>query len=280
MTDSGVPRDFEGLKALLIARQHALPRRLQQAAAFAVDHPDEFAFGTAARIAALARIQPSTLVRFAKSIGYQGFSDLQQVFRSRLRERWPDYAERLQAMHSQNRDDPMRLLFGFSDSSAASLTRLKQTIQSADLEQAIALLGAAREIFLLGQRRAFPVSAYLAYCLAKLGVRAQLIDNVGSLATEQLGTADRNAALLSLSFTPYTPLTVELTQAAASRGIPVVVITDSAFSPLVQHASVWFEVVEADFGAFRSMAATFSLAMTLAVGIAEHRTAPGILHAR
>jgi DNA-binding MurR/RpiR family transcriptional regulator len=272
MTDAGVPRDFEGLKALLIARQHALPRRLQQAAAFAVDHPDEFAFGTAAHIAALARIQPSTLVRFAKSIGYQGFSDLQQVFRERLRGPWPDYAERLQAMQSQKNDDPIRLLFGFSDSSVASLTRLKQTIRPTDLAKAIALLGGAREIFLLGQRRAFPVSVYLAYCLAKLGLRAQLIDNVGSLAAEQFGNADREAALLALSFTPYTPLTVELTQGAAGRGIPVVVITDSAFSPLVPHASVWFEVVESDFGAFRSMAATFALAMTLAVGVAEHRT--------
>jgi DNA-binding MurR/RpiR family transcriptional regulator len=272
MTDAGVPRDFEGLKALLIARQHTLPRRLQQAAAFAVDHPDEFAFGTAARIAALAQIQPSTLVRFAKSIGYQGFSDLQQVFRARLRGPWPDYAERLQAMHNQNLDDPLRLLFGFSESSASSLERLKQTIRPADLAEAIRLLAGAREIFLLGQRRAFPVSAYLAYCLAKLGLRAQLVDNVGSLAAEQLGHADQQAALLALSFTPYTPLTVELTQAAASRGIPVVAITDSAFSPLVQHASVWFEVVESDFGAFRSMAATFALAVTLAVGIAEHRT--------
>jgi hypothetical protein len=36
--------------------------------------------------------------------------------------------------------------------------------------------------------------------------------------------------------------------------------------------SVWFEVVEADFGGFRSIAATFALAMTLALGLAERRT--------
>jgi DNA-binding MurR/RpiR family transcriptional regulator len=275
MSTEPVPRDFEGLKKLLIARQHAFPKRLQQAAAFAVDNPDEIAFGTAARIADLAQIQPSTLVRFAKAIGYQGFSDLQKVFRSRLRERWPDYADRLnriQIDHSP-KDQPMHLLFGFADSGVASLQRLKETIRPTDLERAISLLADAQSIYLLGQRRTYPVSAYLAYSMSKLGIDAHLIDNVGSLGAEQVGNAGPRCALLSLSFTPYTPLTIQLTNAAADRGVPIVAITDSAFSPLVQFASVWFEVVESDFGAFRSIAATFALATTLAVGIAHRRAA-------
>jgi hypothetical protein len=32
-----------------------------------------------------------------------------------------------------------------------------------------------------------------------------------------------------------------------------------------------FELVESDFGAFRSLSATFCVAMTLAVGVAERR---------
>jgi DNA-binding MurR/RpiR family transcriptional regulator len=273
MTKNIAPRDFEGLKALLIARQREFPKRLQQAAAFAVDNPDEIAFGTAARIADLAQIQPSTLVRFAKAIGYRGFSDLQQVFRSRLRDRWPDYAERLNTIHGNDAvtDKPLHLLFGFADSGTASLERLKETIRPRDLEGAITTLAAAQSIYLLGQRRTYPVCAYLAYSMSKLGIEAHLIDNVGSLGAEQIGNASSQCALLSLSFTPYTPLTIQLTNAAADKGVPIVAITDSAFSPLVQFATVWFEVVEADFGAFRSIAATFALAMTLAVGVAHRR---------
>ena len=55
------------------------------------------------------------------------------------------------------------------------------------------------------------------------------------------------------------------------RGIPVIAITDSAFSPLPPIASVRLDVAEADYGAFRSLAATFALAMTLAVGTAEKK---------
>ena len=77
--------------------------------------------------------------------------------------------------------------------------------------------------------------------------------------------------MLAISFTPYAPVTAELAAMAARRNIPVVAITDSAFSPLVTSADVWLEVAEADYGAFRSLSASFALAMALAVGTAEKR---------
>ena len=43
-----------------------------------------FAFQTVAQVANEARVQPSTLVRFAKRFGFSGYSDLQQLFRLRL----------------------------------------------------------------------------------------------------------------------------------------------------------------------------------------------------
>ena len=66
-------------------------------------------------------------------------------------------------------------------------------------------------------------------------------------------------------------MTAELAAAAARRNISVVAITDSTFSPLVSSANVWLEVAELDFGAFRSLSASFALAMALVVGTAEKR---------
>ena len=123
------PQDYESLKRRLIEVEPALPKRLRQAAAFALDHPDEVALGTAARIAARAEVQASTLVRFAQALGFAGFSDLQALFRAHLRNRWPDYSERLEALHhgALASGDPLRLLFGFADSAAASLAKLRSS---------------------------------------------------------------------------------------------------------------------------------------------------------
>jgi DNA-binding MurR/RpiR family transcriptional regulator len=265
------PRDFEGFRALLLDRRDGLPSRLVRAAEYALAHPDEIAFGTVALVAEAAEIQPSALIRFAKALGYNGFSELQEVFRHRLRERWPPYGERLAKLRTEAPDGPAGLLKRFSASSALSLAKLDDTVAPEDLERAIAVLAGAGTIHLLGLRRAFPVASYLAYALGKLQVSANLVDHVGALAGEQIGAARDGDALIAISFTPYTPATIELANAFSGRGFPVVAITDSAFSPLAPAAAARIEIVEADVGGFRSLAATFCVAMTLAVAVAERR---------
>ncbi len=267
------PGDYEGLRALLLSRRDAMPKRLKQLAAFAMEHPEEVAFGTVAAIAEHAGVQPSTLVRFAKSLGYDGFSHLQQIFRDRLRERFPDYRERLRVLRDLEGDHvhAASLLEGFSNAAAISLDKMRESVRPEELSRAIETLAKADTIYLLGARRVFPISAYCAYAFGKLGVRAILIDHIAQLGPEQLATASERDAVLAISFTPYAPVTADLAATAARRNIPVVAITDSAFSPLVTSADVWIEVAEADFGAFRSLSATFALAMALAVGTAEKR---------
>ena len=67
-----VPQDFDALRTAILERKGELPKRLTQVAAYALDHPDEIAFGTAASIAISAAVQPSTLVRFAQHFGFDG----------------------------------------------------------------------------------------------------------------------------------------------------------------------------------------------------------------
>jgi len=267
------PRDFEALKRRLIEIRPELPKRLWQTAAFARDHPDEVALGTASSVAARAEVQASTLVRFAQTLGFAGFSELQGIFREHLRNRWPDYAERLKALNEGAPDvgNPLRLLFGFADSAAASIANLKGAVHREDLEAAVGILAEARTIFIAGQRRSFCVAHYLAYALAQLGVSAALVDNVGGLGPEQFAGAGSGDALIAVSFSPYSPATLAQVQAARKKNVPVVVVTDTAMSPLAGMADARFEVAESDFGSFRSLAATFCLAMTLAVAVAERR---------
>lgn len=267
------PQDFESLKQRLIEIEPMLPKRLRQTAAFALEHPDEVALGTASGIAQRAQVQASTLVRFAQSLGFAGFSELQGVFRAHLRGRWPDYSERLKALHDSSRGagDPVNLLHGFADSGVQSIARLRDSVGPETLTGAVELLSVARTIYLVGQRRSFSVAHYLAYALAQLGVSAILVDNVGGLGREQIARAGPEDAVLAVSFAPYSPTTVSLAEVARAKKTPLIVITDSALSPLARMASQRFEVVESDFGAFRSLAATFCLAMTLVVAVGERR---------
>jgi DNA-binding MurR/RpiR family transcriptional regulator len=227
-----------------------------------------------ASVAAQASVQPSTLIRFAKRFGYEGFSDMQGVFRTELKSSWPDYRERLARLRVGKDADGAHLLAGFVESATMSLEEVVHRVSEAEIGRAATILAAAEVIYLLGMRRAFPVSSYLAYALGKLGLRPVLIDHVAALAPEQLVGASERDALVAISFTPYAATTVDLTNRAAARGVPIIAITDSAFSPLSPKATVKFEIAEADYSGFRSLAATFCVAMALAVATGAKRTGP------
>ena len=281
MTDDAIqdiaPRDFAALRALIGERATTLPRRLTQVATYALQNPDEITFGTAASIAAHAGVQPSTLVRFSQALGYQGFSDLQDVFRSRLRDKVPSYDERLKQLreHGLAASKAGLLLDGFAEAAERSVADFRSKADPAVLERAITLLAEAETIYLVGLRRSFPVTSYMAYAMGKLGIRHILVDGIAGLGSEQTNFISARDTMLSVSFTPYSQETVTLTNAAKARGARIVSLTDSIFSPIAPSADVWLEVVEANFEGFRSMAATLALAMTLTVAVAGRRSEKG-----
>lgn len=265
-----LPQNFEALRELVLERRQALPKRIAQAAAYALDNPDEIAFGTAASIAASAGVQPSTLIRFAQHLGYDGFTSLQAVFRERLRERTSSYEERLNALRD-GADGNRTILDGFVAASHKSLENMARSLDDGVLERAVSILARADTIFIVARRRSYPIASYMAYALAKLKVRHQVIDSVSGLEPEILSFASRKDAAIAVSFSPYAQTTLDHVSSLAARKVPVVAITDSAFSPLAQSATEWFEVAEADCAGFRSLSATMALAITLSVAVAERR---------
>jgi DNA-binding MurR/RpiR family transcriptional regulator len=267
------PQDFETLRASILQRRPVLPKRLAQAAIYALGNPDDVAFGTAASVAQAAAVQPSTLVRFAQAFGYQGFSELQEVFRARLRDRVLSYDERLSRMrkHGIAASRSSLVLDGFLEATERSVADFRAHADADALERAVDLLARAETIYLIGLRRSFPITSYMSYAMGKLGVRNMLVDAVAGMAAEQANFISARDVALAISFAPYASETVALTGGAKARGARIVTITDSVFSPIASPADVLIEVNEADFEGFRSMAATMAIAMTLCVAVAARR---------
>ena len=133
------------------------------------------------------------------------------------------------------------------------------------------LLAKAETIYLIAKRRSYPISSYMAYAFGKLKVRCQLVGTSAGIDDDLLAMATPRDAAFAVSFSPYASESAAQARALAGRGIPVVSLTDSAFSPLAECSREWFEVVEADHAGFRSLSASMAFAMALTVSIAEKR---------
>lgn len=266
-------RNFDALRRRVAAGQSTLPKRLAQAAQFALTHPDEIALGTAASVAGAAQVQPSTLVRLARHFGYEGFSDFQSVFRERLKARASTYEERLQRIETGVTGDSYEgaLLNGFLSAAHQSLESLSETVNTVEFARAVGLLAKAETIYLVARRRAYPLAAHMAYAFAKLRIKAMLLDSANGIDPDVAELATPRDAAIACSFAPYAPASVEQVRSLHARDVPVVALTDSALSPLAASSTHWLEVSESDFAGFRSLSASMALAMALPVAIAERR---------
>ncbi|ALM51937.1 MurR/RpiR family transcriptional regulator [Halomonas huangheensis] len=263
------PQSFQELEARITADYPSMSRRLQQTARFLLDHPQDVAFATVARLAQDAEVTPSTLIRFANSCGFKGFSEMQQLFRSRLVDELPNYTERIRAVRSATGETPdsTQLLWEFADANRDALEQLPGRIDPKGLEQALDILDKAAAIHVLGARRSFVVANYMTYVLHHIEKPAFLVNGLGGMYGEQIRAIGPRDALIAVSFSPYAEESLHAAEQARSRGVPTVVITDSSLSPLARLADVVLVVHEAEVKSFRGLAASLCLSQTLAIAL-------------
>lgn len=266
------PADFDQLKSLIAERYEGLPTRLQSAARHLIDHPNDAAMQTVAFLASAAHVQPSSLVRLAQALGYRGFSDMQAVFRAALLAQTQSYGERVRVRRSHQRPSPVGdsqdFMRELCEGSIGALKSLQEANDGASFQAAVALLGSARSIHVMGLRRAWPIATYLVYLLTRNQRSARLLGHMGGMVRDELATMGPDDVLVAISFQPFHADTVAAVEGARERNIPVLALTDSSLSSLARNATVVLEARDADIMGFRSVAASMVLCHGLAVGLA------------
>lgn len=265
MDATSAPASIEELLDRILEISDDLPKRLRQCADHVTAHPDRVAVSTVAEMAEGAGVQPSAFMRFCQVLGFSGYSQMQRLFRTSYSHNWPDYATRLEKLRESGGGSPSALLAEFIEAGRLSLENLAKTIDPQALDAAIKTLSEANMVHIVGMRRAFSVASYLAYAFEKMNVPTMLHDSVGKLDSRH--AIREGDAVIAITFAPYSSETVELAEAGRRAGAKVVAITDSLASPLRPVTPLLLTVSEADFGDFRSLSATLSLAVALVVAV-------------
>lgn len=270
------PRTYRALTEAIANRYTSLSPQLQKIARFTLEYPDNVALDTVAGLATRAKVQPSSMVRFAQAFGYEGFSDMQLLFRSQLVGRADSYRERIEELSQQGQGavgDAGTVLSEFVEESMASLERLREGVSTGDLRKAVRVLARSEDIYLVAERRAFPVAFYLSYALGRLEQRAHLMDGIGGTLRQQASLPRKTDVLVAVSFPPYSAQVVETVAEQHGRGVPTVAITDSPVSPLALEADIAFPIKHQAERPFRSLIAPMCLAQTLVVALGYHLSA-------
>lgn len=263
----------EELRDEIVARYGELSKRLQQIARHILDHPNDFALETLAVIATRCGVNPSAIVRFAQTFGFEGASQMQRLFRDGLisTNAVLGYAERVRQLDQSAADgvgEPEQLLAEFVEGNILALNNLLEVTDVAKLKAAVMAIVEAGIVGVVGVRRSFPVASYLAYSLLQAEKKTVFIDGVGGLARQQMQALGKDDLLIAVSFQPYSEETIATVNEATARGTRVIAISDSVVSPIAAPAETVLLVRETEVRKFRSLSASMCLAQALVINYA------------
>jgi DNA-binding MurR/RpiR family transcriptional regulator len=266
------PQTVEALRTEIMRQYDMASRRMKQVASFVLDKPEDVAFETLAVVADRAGVQPSTIVRFAKTLGYPGASQMQKVIRDEMLASHITlaYGERARQFSEAGGGEEAAdtILDEYVEADVLALNHLRQSVTSAQITEAVDAMVEARTIYIAGFRRAFPVASYLAYALQRAGKRISFIDGTGGLWSNQARGIEPGDLLIAISFRPYAEETVKCHALAIEQGARILAITDSNVSPLVKGAAQALLLREAEVRSFRSLTSTLCLAQSLVIAYA------------
>lgn len=224
-----------GAREQIIEQFAALTPKMQEAARFIVDHPNEVVIASMRALAERANAQPATLVRLAQQLGYAGWPELKSAFANDLGLHGKGYGERAKRLAGRGRTQDLA-----SELFAAQCANLDatQTACAPALGAAVKVLRSARAVHIAGFRASYPVAFSLFYGYRLFRNEVFLVESSGAGLETLLRPIERQDALVVVSFAPYSREALAAAEHARAAGAAVLALTDSAASPLALLAGV------------------------------------------
>ena len=243
------------------------PAERRVARALLADYPSA-GLGTVADLARSASVSAPTVVRFAQSLGYDGFPHLQLQLRTELTRDGssPLARARWESEPGSNAELLLQRAHQLSDIVLESLS----AIPAADLDSCVDLFSdSGRWLYLAGGRFSGPLAEYMARHLEQVRPRVCFLrDPWGSDYARVLDVGKRDVFVLC-DVKRYEQQTIDLASELQRRGCTVVVITDNDRSPATDHSDLVLRTAVSSPSPFDSLATAFFLAELIMVPVME-----------
>jgi DNA-binding MurR/RpiR family transcriptional regulator len=211
-----------------------------------------------------AEVSVGTVVRFAKRLGYKGFSEFRDALRAACHARSGDAELELMEVPSA---DVVGTLAEVTRRDGETLQRLIQAVDHDTLTAATRMLIEAHHRVILGRGVSHVMSLVLGFYLTQAGLPC--IAAIPSDFSTQVANLGPKDLLVVLSFFPYSRESVDSAMFAKECGIPVLAFADRTDSPLKSCADILIPVPSEDLLFSFSITTFAALAHAFAIVVAS-----------
>ena len=200
---------------------------------------DKLLFFTADELAKAANVSTATVVRFARELDFEGYTDMQKAARLRFHDREEEPEDLPQS--SPEEDSSEYLLEKSFRQDIQNLKRTVQDLSREDLERACTLLKTSRRVYLVGMRisRSMATYAYINWGMLRKGVH--LIHNEGLDYAEELIEINSEDLIVAFWAPRYNRATYQMLSHAKRQKASVLLITNREFNLTMEEGD--FDVI-------------------------------------
>lgn len=234
-------------------------------AAWVLDHMSDVAFNSVRGLAHKAEVNPNTVTRLARELGYDGFdafrADVQQAFRQQT-----IYAARAQALLNRPGAD---IFSEMVQANRLNAEHLYTNEMLSLLETCIDPLLQARRIYSVGVRSCYSIAHYFTYVGSMAFPNFVEVPSLPGAIMDQISLSGPEDILVAITFEHYSTEVVRACQIAHECGTRVLALTDTHMSPIA--AGAW-RVVPLPMGGPQivpSLSSAFAVVEMLLAGMAS-----------
>ena len=257
------------LNATIVEAFETMPPQLQAAARYVLDKPDDVALLSMREQARRAGVPAATMTRLAKRLGLEGYDEVRALDAGAVRAGTLGFAGKAGVqVQQQHLRGERALAADMALSLSRQIARLAEPEALERLADAAGRLHRARRVYCLGLRACHAAAWHFHYMLSLLGDKTVMLDDAGGTGLDAIRDAGRDDVVLAASVEPYARATVEAARYAATEGVPLVAVTDSAVSPLARLASTVILVPTESPSFFHTVTPLLAVAEILAALVA------------
>ena len=207
-----------------------MSKRHKQIASYILEHYDQAAFMTAAKMGEALSISESTVVRFAAAIGYEGYPEMQAALAAWVKTKLNAVQKVGAAYRGSSQSEVLTSVL------SSDMEKIQDTIDNLDpaaFDTAVDIILEARTVYIAGIRSCAPLAEFLSFYLNMIRGNIVLLKTTSlSEVFEQMLRIGDKDAIIGISFPRYSMRTLKAMEFANDRNAKVITITDSVHSPM------------------------------------------------
>ena len=190
--------------------------------------PGPAAVQSISELAAHNGVDPSTLTRLGKRLGFSGFAPLQDIFRTHVSATQPFYSGRVhELLNEKTSKSALGALQQLAQDECQKILAVASSLDDKKVAKAVKQLLKARHVYVLGLRGTFAVSHFFGSFLGTLREGVTLMGGPGFPIASELARIGKNDLLVAVSFRPYTRTVVKAVELVRANGTQVLSLTDA-----------------------------------------------------